>query len=74
MTVPENPIGGWNATLNGFQSIWYVNGHVDTCILYSMFLLLFSIHVVRTGHRYGVLTPFQKAAVHFICYLYTGQF
>ena len=31
MTVPENPIGGWNAWT--FQRIRYVNGHVD--ILYS---------------------------------------
>ena len=33
MTVPENPIGGWNATRMVFKSIRYVNGHVD--ILYS---------------------------------------
>ena len=33
MTVPENPIGGGMGLMNGFQSIRYVNGHVD--ILYS---------------------------------------
>ena len=33
MTVRENPIGGMECDLNGFQSIRYVNGHVD--ILYS---------------------------------------
>ena len=32
MTVPENP-SGMECDLNGFQSIRYVNGHVD--ILYS---------------------------------------
>ena len=45
MTVPENPIGGWNATLNGFQSIRYVNGHVD--ILYS-YDVSFAVQYIST--------------------------
>ena len=46
MTVPENPIGGMECDLNGFQSIQYVNGHVD--ILYS-YDVSFAVQYINYG-------------------------
>ena len=47
MTVPENPIGGMECDLNGFQSIRYVNGHFDILYSYNVSFAVQYVHVLE---------------------------
>ena len=58
MTVPENPIGGMECDLNGFQSIRYVNGDVDILYSYVSFAVQYT-HRERS-FLYGILKFLQN--------------